>query len=127
MPHDPHHGHLIKELTEQLEPVFSHSPQGIYLYLDDTHKTCNKKFSNMIGYSSPQEWVKNEFPVGDVVQKDQQKVIQAYIDASEKFKAASLQTTWMKKDGKKIETTVTMVPITYKDQTFVLHFISLRE
>ena len=29
--HDKHHAHLVKELAEQLEPVFSNSPQGIFI------------------------------------------------------------------------------------------------
>jgi PAS domain S-box-containing protein len=124
MPHDIHHEHLIKELAEQLEPVFSGSPQGIYLYLDDEHKICNQKFANMLGYKSIQEWVKNDFPVEDVSEKDRDKVINAYAEASQKFVAASLNATCIRKDGKKINTQVIMVPITYKEETFVLHFIS---
>ncbi len=124
MAHAIHHEHLVKELADQLEPVFSNSPQGMYLYLDDEHKTCNKKFADMLGYSSPSEWVANEFPVEDIAEKDREKGIQAFIDASEKFKASTLPATWTKKDGKKIQTGVIMVPITYKGEVFVLHFIS---
>lgn len=97
MSHDPHHEHLIRELTEQLEPIFSHSPQGIYLYLDDTHKSCNKKFAEMLGYSSPEEWVANEYPIGDVIEKEQEKGIKAYMDASREYKATTLPITWKKK------------------------------
>ena len=52
MAHDAHHQHLVKELAEQLEPVLSNSPQAIYLYLDDEHKTCNQKFADLLGYNS---------------------------------------------------------------------------
>jgi len=124
MSHDPHHEHLIRELTEQLEPVFSRSPQGIYLYLDDTHKSCNKKFVVMLGYFSPEEWVANEYPVGDISKGDQEKGIKAYMDASRKFKATTLSITWTKKDGTAIHTEVTMIPLSYKREVFVLHFIT---
>lgn len=124
MVHDTHHIHLVKELTEELEPVFSRSPQAIYLYLDDVHKSCNKKFSDMLGYSSPQEWTANEYPIGDVSQEDQEEGINAYMDASRNFKSSTLPATWIKKDGTKIKTTVTMAPITYKGESFVLHFIT---
>ena len=124
MGHDAHHEHLIKELTEQLGPLFSNSPQGIYLYLDDEHKSCNKKFADMLGYKSPQEWVENEFPVSDIAEEDQEKGIEAYVSASHKLIASTLPATWIKKDGQKIKTTVTMSPITYKGEVFVLHFIS---
>lgn len=124
MAHDIHHEHLVKELTEQLEPIFSNSPQAIYLYLDDEHKSCNKKFADMLGYKSPKEWVENEFPIEDVSKEDQEKAIEAYMNASRKLIASTLTGTWINKNGKKIKTTVTMTPITYKGEVFVLHFIS---
>ena len=124
MPQNEHHEHLVKELADQLEPVFSKSPQAIYLYLDDIHKTCNQKFADMLGYNSIEEWVSNETAVGDISEEDQQKVIQAYGKASEHFKASTIPATIVRKDGTKIKTKVIMVPITYKDEVFVLHFIS---
>ena len=124
MAHDEHHKHLIKELADQLEPVFSNSPQAIYLYLDDVHKICNQKFADMLGYGSIDEWVSNEAPVGDVSKEDQPKVIQAYGNASEDFKASTIPATIVRKDGKRIKTEVIMVPVTYKGEAFVLNFIS---
>ncbi len=124
MAHDEHHEHLVKELADQLEPVFSKSPQAIYLYLDDAHKICNQAFADMLGYSSIEEWVANEAPVGDVAEVDQPKVIEAYGEASDNFKASVVTATIVKKDGTQIKTKVIMTPITYKGETFVLHFIS---
>lgn len=124
MAHDPHHEHLIKELADQLEPVLSKSPQAIYLYLDDEHKTCNQKFADMLGYKSVKEWERNVYPLDDVAQEDQDKGVKAYMDASQKFKASTFNGSFVKKDGKKIKTEVIMVPITYKNEVFVLHFIS---
>lgn len=124
MSHDEHHEHLIKELTEQLEPVFSGSPQAIYLYLDDTHKICNQKFSDMVGYNSIKEWVNNETPVGDVSEIDQPKIIEAYAAASENYKASTISANIIKKDGSTIKTSIIMTPFTYKGEVFVLHFIT---
>lgn len=124
MASDEHHEHLIKELADQLEPVFSNSPQAIDLYLDDTHKICNQKFADMFGYSSIEEWVNNDAPVGDFVEEDQEKVIQAYVEASEKFIAATVSATVVKQDKSQIKIKIIMVPITYQDEVFVLHFIS---
>ncbi len=124
MTHDIHHEHLIKELAQELEPVLSKSPQAIYLYLDDTHKICNQKFADMLGYKSIEEWVTNEYPVEDVAEEYRDKGIQAYMNASEKFIATALPVTLVKKDGKKIKTQIIMAPITHKNETFVLHFIT---
>lgn len=124
MAHSEHHAHLVKELAEQLEPVFSNSPQAIYLYLDDEHKICNKKFADMLGYSSVQKWVENQYPIGDVIEADQEKGIKAYMEASEKLKASKLSVTFVRKGGKKRKAEVIMVPIIYRNEVFVLHFIT---
>ena len=124
MAHDQHHEHLVKELAEQLEPVFSNSPQAIYLYLDDEHKICNQKFADMLGYKSIKEWVKNQYPISDVLEKDQEKGIKAYMNASRKLRASTLSATFVRKDGKKKKADIIMVPITYKEEVFVLHFVS---
>lgn len=118
------HEKLVEELSEQLKPVFENSNQGIYLYLDDTHKTCNKKFAEMLGYKSVDEWVKNEYPINDVLEEDQEKGIHAYMHASQKFLASTIDVVWTKKNGETIKTTVIFVPLTFKNEVFVLHFIT---
>jgi PAS domain S-box-containing protein len=124
MSHDVHHEHIMKELSEQLEPLFVNSPQAIYLYLDDTHKTCNQKFADMLGYASIQEWVENEYPVEDVAEEDREKGIKTYMHASEDLVASTIEGTLISKKGKRIKAEVTMVPLPYRNEIFVLHFIS---
>ena len=124
MADNAHHEHLIKELSLMLEPIFTNSPQAIYLYLDDEHKICNKQFADMLGYDSVDEWVANPAPVDDVSEEDREKVIKAYGNASGKFAASALSVTVKTKTGKEIHTEVIMVPITYREEVFVLHFIS---
>lgn len=121
---DPHHEHLIKEIEELFEPILTKSPQAIYIYLDDTHKTCNAKFAKMLGYKSIQAWVDYQHPIEDVAKEDQQKGITAYMDVSRKFKTSTLDVTWVSKSGKKIKTETTMVPFAYENEVFVIHFIS---
>lgn len=124
MDHDAKHKQLVKELTKELSPLFTKSSQGIYLYLDDAHKSCNNNFSDMLGYSSPEEWQRNEFPIEDVVEKDQEKGIHAYMHASEHLISSTITAQFKTKKGKTITTEVTFVPLPYKNEVFVLHFIS---
>ena len=124
MAHNVHHEHLIKEVSELLKPILSKSPQAIYVYLDDQHKICNQKFADLLGYKSIQEWVDNETPVSDVAQEDQDKVIEAYGRACEKFEASRLDVHINTRNGETIHTQVIMAPITYKNEVFVLHFIN---
>src|SRR3989344_3933016 len=104
MTHDIHHDHLIKELASQLAPVFEKSPQAVYLYLDDTHKICNQKFADLLGYKSIDEWVAYPTPVSDVSEENRAKTIDAYMDASRKFKASTFKAEVISKKGKKIKT-----------------------
>ena len=80
-----HHEDLVEGITQQMKQVLDKSGQAIYLYLDDTHKVCNKKFADMLGYKSPKEWAETEAPLSDVVEEDQQEVIKVYMSASEKI------------------------------------------
>jgi PAS domain-containing protein len=59
---DLQHEQLVKGVTEQFKDVLEQSPQAIYLYLDDVHKVCNRGFSDMLGYASPQQWAETEAP-----------------------------------------------------------------
>lgn len=78
----------------------------------------------MLGYKSTQEWAENEFPISDVAEEDQERGIEAYMNASRKLIASTFSATWLNKSGKQIKTEVIMTPITYKGEVFVLHFIS---
>ncbi len=122
--HPEHHEHLIKEVSLMLKPVLSKSPQAIYVYLDDAHKICNEKFAKMLGYKTVNEWVKNEYPLDDILEKEQPKAIKAYMNASEGYEASSISLTLVKKNKRTIKANVIMTPFIYKDEVFVLHFIS---
>ena len=125
MTQEQHHEELVKGITKQLKPIMDNSAQAIYVYLDDTHKACNKKFADLLGYKSAKEWADTEAPLADVVEEDQERVIAAYEDASEKMLATSLDIRLTNvKTGKPIKARVIMVPIAYDGHIFALHFIS---
>ena len=124
MTQEHHHETLINGIAKEQKPILDNSGQAIYIYLDDTHKVCNKKFATLLGYKSVKEWVGTEAPLADVVEKDQQKVIDAYTKASESLEASSLAATLKNvKTSKLIMKRMLMVPITYQGHIFVIHFI----
>jgi len=53
---EEHHVELVQGISEQLKTILDKSEQAIYVYLDDTHKTCNKKFASLLGYNSVKQW-----------------------------------------------------------------------
>ena len=121
-----HEKDLIDGLHQQLKPLFDSSEESIYIYLDDIHKVCNKKFASLLKYNSPEEWakVKGSFPTAFVDSKSQHTLVSAYQDAMEKMTGSAIDVVWKAKSGEKINTRVILVQITNQQHTFALHFIS---
>ena len=120
-----HHEELVKGITEQMKPVLGKSEQAIYIYLDDNHKVCNKKFADLLGYKSPKEWADAEAPLSDVVEEDQQSVINAYMDASEKMAASAIEVRAKNvKTGKIMKTKMIIAPVGHAGHVFTAHFFT---
>jgi len=121
-----HHEQLLTELSAQLKEIFESSDQAIYAYLDDTHKACNQKFADLLGYASPEEWaaVTDPFPQVFVAAESQDALIGAFQQAMEHKAASTFPVTWQKKDTGVVDTTVILVPISLGQHLFTLHFIS---
>lgn len=125
MDEQEHHEDLVKGMTEQMKPVLEKSRQGIYLYLDDNHKICNKKFADMLGYKSPKEWANTEAPLSDIMEEDQDKVIKAYMNASEKMAASSITVRAKNiKTGEIAKIQMIVVPVGFGGHVFTAHFFS---
>ncbi|HEX7476140.1 MAG TPA: hypothetical protein VF318_09290 [Dehalococcoidales bacterium] len=123
MDEQQHHEELINGIAQEQKLILDKSPQAIYIYLDDTHKVCNKKFADLLGYKSRNEWAQMDAPLADVVEEDQQTVIDAYGKASENLTAGKLNVRFKNvKTGKVIKASVVMVPIVFNGHVFVMHF-----
>jgi hypothetical protein len=120
-----HHEELINGITKEMKPVLDKSGQAVYIYLDDNHKVCNKKFAELFGYDSPKEWADAEAPLSDVIEEDQQGVIDAYMNASEKLVASAIEARVKNfKTGKIIKTRMIIAPIAHTGHIFTAHFFS---
>jgi PAS domain-containing protein len=120
-----HHEALISGISNQMKSILDSSQQAIYIYLDDIHKVCNRKFATLLGYHSPEEWAKVEDSFPEFVDPASQEVlVNAYRQAMEKFIPANIKVTWRKKSGGTVATSVVLVPIAFDDHLFALHFIS---
>jgi hypothetical protein len=126
MTQEHHHAEVVKEMARQLKPVFDKSEQGVYIYLDDTHKACNKKFADLLGYESAREWADAEAPLSDVVEADQPAVISAYENATEKMLAGCLDVRVKHiKTGRIIKTKMIIAPLIDSGRhVFSIHFFS---
>jgi hypothetical protein len=125
MEEQQHHEELIAGIAEQMKSVLEKSKQAIYIYLDDSHKICNKKFADLLGYKTPMEWAEAEAPLSDVIEEDQQSVISAYMDASEKLGASGIEVRFKNiKTGKIVNTRMIVAPVGYEGHIFTIHFLS---
>ena len=123
------HEALVSGLSRQMKVIFESSEQAMYLYLDDIHKVCNKRFADLLGYDSPKAWgaVDGPFPMAFVASKSRRALVSAYQDAVERFVGATLDVTWQTKSGHAVDTRVILVPVAYEGHVFALHYISPRE
>jgi hypothetical protein len=125
MAQELHHEELVKGISEQLKPVLEKSAQAIYVYLDDNHKVCNKTLADLLGYKSVKEWAEMEAPLADVLEEDQQSVISAYEDATERMLASDIEVRVKNiTTGKVIKARMILVPIAYQGHVFSMHFLS---
>ncbi len=120
-----HHEELVAGVAEQMKPVLENSGQAVYIYLDDEHKICNKRFADLLGYKSPEEWAGAEAPLSDVVEEDQPGVIDAYMNASEKMVAGFIDMKMKNvKTGRIVKTRMIVAPIGHAGHVFTVHFIN---
>jgi hypothetical protein len=130
MTHDHAHGHshdnLLEELAIQLQPILESSEQAIYVYFDDELKLCNENFASLLGYGSAEEWaqVEGSFPTLFVDEQSHDTLIEAYQKAMQNMAASTIKVRWKKQSGGTVDTTVILVPISYKGHVFALHFVA---
>ena len=122
------HEELIHHVREDFAEILSQSPQGISIYLDDPHWTCNDKLATMLGYASADELLKftakSSFLDALVAEESKQRVPETYFKAINDKVASVIPLTWTKKGGGTLKTQVIFVPISVHGNTMVLHFVT---
>lgn len=124
--HDHDHAPVLAAAARQLQNLFAASQQAMYLYLDDVHKVCNKRFSDLLGYRDPAAWaaVTQSFPAAFVAPDSQEDLVGTYQDAMEFGVGGVTPVVWKRKDGKTVETDVILVPFETEGHRMALHFIA---
>ena len=126
MEEQQHHEELVKGVAKEQKFILDRSPLAIYIYLDDTHKVCNKKFAELIGYKSASEWARMDAPLADVVEEYQQAVIDAYTKASEQLIPGQLEIKMRNvKTAKILKVNLFLTPIMYGGHVLVMHFLKM--
>lgn len=123
--HDALHEEWLRDVAEQLAPVFDGTSEGVYVFLDDRHKICNEALAKMWGFASPQEWANTpDFLNSFVVAEDRAKVSQSYHEhIHQKLTPTRLRFSVRRPDGRVVQCETDMIPLAYAGQLLAYHFV----
>jgi PAS domain S-box-containing protein len=118
------HEQVLSELLEQFLPVFTHSPDGVYLYLDDNHKICNQRMADMFGLTV-EEWRKiPNFLDGFVASQDRELFATNYGKHVAALKRpVSFRFHAVRKNGETFLAETEMIPVSWKGHPIAYHFV----
>ena len=124
--HDQQHEEWLAAIAIQLAPIFDHSKEGVYVYLDDQHKICNERLAKMWGYASAAEWAATPDFLESFVatQAGREQVSSNYHQhVHRELTAFRQQFAVRTKSGKTITCEVDTVPYAFGGQLFAYAFV----
>jgi PAS domain S-box-containing protein len=118
------HDDVIPQLAEHLRPIFESSPDGVYVWLDETHWTCNERFAALFG-STVEELENTPSLLQRLIHEDDQgnfswnywNRIQAQAFP------VTFRFTGLRKDGSTFRAETEMIPLTYGGHVVAYHFV----
>ena len=117
------HEEIMRELAEQFRPVLDKSPDGVYLWLDETHAICNKQLADMFGYTV-EEWRSKPFLDTFVARADQNMFAGHYQDRVATFASpVTFRFRACRKDGSTFAAETDMIPISWRGHAVAYHFV----
>jgi PAS domain S-box-containing protein len=118
------HDDVIPQLAEHLRPLFEASPDGIYIWLDETHWDCNEKFAGMFGHSVA-EFKNSPWTLQRMVHADDQELF-AW-NYGNRVHALGFPVTFrfrgVHRDGSTVPMETEMIPLTFGGHTIAYHFV----
>ncbi len=118
------HEEAMGELAEHLRPILESSPDGVYLWLDESHKICNDRLAKLFGYTV-EEWSEQEpFLSSFVAEEDRQLYLWNYqhrvadlaFPVTFRFRAR-------RKDGSTFGAETDMIPLIFRGHAIAYHFV----
>jgi PAS domain-containing protein len=100
------------------------SPDGVYLWLDETHKVCNERLAKLFGFTVEQWSATQPFLDNFVAEEDRRMFSWNYHN---RVAALAFPVTFrfrgMRKDGSTFPAETDMIPITYGGEAVAYHFV----
>ena len=118
------HEEVTDQLVEHLRPVFDGSPDGVYVWLDETHWVCNQRFAEIFGYGAPSELNNTPHLLQRIVdEEDQGAVSYNYWNRVQPLAfPVTFRFRGVRADGGSVLVETDMIPLTFGGHTFAYHF-----
>ena len=118
------HEQAITELAEHLGLVFEHSPDGVYIWLDDTNKRCNERLAKMFGYAVAEWEAAGDFARTCVDDADRGLYVWHYQNRVAELQfPVTFRFRGRRKDGSVFGAETDMIPLTFGGHTVAYHFV----
>jgi PAS domain S-box-containing protein len=118
------HEVATKELAEHLRPIFESSPDGVYVWLDETHWTCNEHLAALFGYSVADLENSPNLLQRIVHEEDQGLMSWNYWNRVQELAfPVTFRFRGVRKDGTVFGAETEMIPLTFGGHTVAYHFV----
>ncbi len=118
------HERWIAEVEVAWKPLFDACPDGVYVYIDDEHKTCSERFAGMFGMTV-REFKTCESLLDECVDEDSiDLVMHTYLKHfEEEARPVRFGFIAKRRDGARFPVTVFNIPIVHDGQLMLLCFV----
>jgi PAS domain S-box-containing protein len=118
------HDDVIPQLAEHLRPIFESSPDGVYVWLDETHWTCSERLAGSFGYTVD-ELENTPGLLQRLVHEDDQGNFSWNYWNRVQAQAfpVTFRFTGVRKDGSTFRAETEMIPLTYGGHVVAYHFV----
>jgi PAS domain-containing protein len=118
------HAEALEELAGHLAPIFEGSPDGVYIWIDEHHKTCNQKMADLFRMSVEEWRAAPTFLESFVAEEDRGMFSYNYWNrvAPHAF-PVTFRFRGRRKDGAAFDAETDMIPLTYRGHTVAYHFV----
>ncbi len=118
------HEQILREMEEQLGPLFEQSPVGVYLYVTDVHKICNERMAQMHGMTV-EEWRNTSTFLNDfIAEEDRQTYARNYQHHVAGLRhPITFRFRGLRKDGSTFAAETDMIPLCWRGHAVAYHFV----
>ena len=115
---------ILREIADHFGPLFERSPFGVYLYVNDRHKTCNERMAQMHGMTV-EEWQNTPTFLNDfIAEEDREMYARNYHQHVASLKhPVTFRFRGLRKDGSTFAAETDMIPLCWRDHPIAYHFV----